>query len=171
MPEARHKAPPRISQRHHDPSQICSHSFFGAYFAVQLAGKNFAHKGEYFPVFSWSLFSIVKNDVHDVVVEVTRVGDEIYSPPRNYYSLGEIFPAAQRRDSGVLKAARFLTVSRSDPERFAEREQEFIASFFQVDEEVDFQIMVIRFDPLERWHTGHVTERHFSTAHSTADQS
>ncbi|MEL6518389.1 MAG: hypothetical protein AAFQ39_11775 [Pseudomonadota bacterium] len=145
--------------------------FFCAYFCIQIAGKLYAPKGEYFPVFSWSLFSIVRDDVYDVLVEVERVGDTVYSPPQNYYELGEVFPAAQRRDSGVLKAARLLTDSRHLPEQFAEREQEFIASFFQVEESIDFRIVLIRFDPLERWHTGQVTEWRVVSTHSTMDPS
>lgn len=143
--------------------------FFSAYLVLQWAGFAYAPKGEFFPVFSWSLFSVVKNDVRDIVVEVTKVGDREYSPAVNYYQLDEVFPAAKKRDSGLLKAARRLASTSPNSPAYEERENEFMASFFDIEQEVAFQLAVIRFDPLERWHSGNLVDRRLISTHSTLE--
>lgn len=141
--------------------------FFAAYSVVQYAGMKYAPKAEYFPVFSWSLFSEVRKDVFQLRVEVTRLGETSYDPPVDYFDMPDVFPHAASRDSGLIKAARNLRNAADDPDAYGDLEAAFATSFFAVPERVDFQIVRIRFNPVEHWRTGAVSDRQVLSEHST----
>lgn len=133
--------------------------FFAAYLLVQAAGKLFAHQGEYFPVFSWSLFTDVRNERDAVSIEIIRIGDRTFDPAREYYKLPNISSYAAKRSPSPKKAAWSLVKARNDPVEFRNRLTRFNAQFFDVSEEVEYQIVGLNFDPIERWKTGKVNRR------------
>lgn len=133
--------------------------FFLAYWALQALGKNLSPRFEYFPVFSWSLFTSVRNDVTSVAIEVTRVGKVEYDPARNYYQIPELSSHAARRTSSPFKAAWRLLGTPKTPEELEQLLNEFNAAYFDTPSEVAYQIVVENFDPLEKWKTGQVKSR------------
>lgn len=134
-------------------------AIFLIYSVVQAAGKNFSIKGEYFPFFSWSLFTEVRNEVTSITIEVTRIGDIEYSPPRNYYLLPDLSQDSARRTSSPYKAAWGLLEVLNDQQEFEKRLKSFNVSFFKVPEEVEYQIAAESYDPIEKWKTGAIKNR------------
>ena len=130
--------------------------FFFAYTALQWAGKNYALKGEFFPVFSWSLFTTVEDDVVDIAVKVHQIGETKFDPPVDYYDLPQYFEYAAKRDTAVTKAASQLArvAEMNDHEAYKQREATFQSTFFDIREPVRFQLVLERFDPLDRWRSG-----------------
>lgn len=133
--------------------------FFTAYLIVQGTGKLFANQGEYFPVFSWSLFTDVRNERDAVIIEITRIGEQTFDPPRNYYELPSLSRYAAVRSPSPKKAAWPLVKIRSDPAEFQIRLERFNAAFFDVSEEVEYQIVGVNYNPILRWRTGEVNRR------------
>lgn len=142
--------------------------FFAAYCVVQYAGKVHAPKGEYFPVFSWSLFSSVRDTYTDFTVEISRIGDQSFDPPVNYYALPKMFPRAKNRDTAVGKAAFQLAGFPLSQAQFEARENAFIGTFFPVTEAVDFQIVAVTYNPIKRWRTGEIIDRRVLSEHEKA---
>ena len=145
--------------------------FFAAYCVVQYAGKVQSPKGEYFPVFSWSLFSSVRDTYTDFTVEISRIGDQRFDPPVNYYDLPKVFPRAATRDTAVGKAAFQLATLGHSGSQYDARESAFIGTFFPVAEAVDFQIVAVTYNPIKRWRTGEIIEKQVLSEHVKASGS
>ncbi len=133
--------------------------FFAAYCVTQYAGKRLSPKGEFFPVFSWSLFSTVSEFHTDIGVEIARLGDQRFDPPVNYYEFPQTFPYAANRDTAVGKAAYQLAGLPRTEADFAAREIAFIQRFFPITDAVEFRIVALTYNPIERWRTGEIVER------------
>ena len=140
------------------------------YAVFQYAGLQFSAKREYFPFFSWSLFTKVRKDVFRSTIEITRVGDTVYDPPVGYYDLPDVFPLAQERDSGLLKSVGNMSKAAERPDAadtYREVEEALITTYFAIPEPVEFQIVRIRINPMRHWRTGEVTESVVMSEHST----
>ena len=139
--------------------RILTFTFFIAYTAIQALGKVNASKFEYFPVFSWSLFSAVRNDIVSYSVEITSVDGKLLETPRNFYDMPELSPFAARKSSELYKSTLELIILRTDPTALAVRQDSFAQQFFQNARTVEYQVVLERFNPLVRLKTGEVTKR------------
>lgn len=134
--------------------------FFLSYSVVQCAGQFGTTRGEYFPVFSWSLFSGVQNPTWALEVEVTRIGEIELAEPTNFFHLGEHFPDAKQRTSGLLKSVgRFYRLSHLEPEAARDMKRSIEQTYFPGHQRVEYQIVAVTFDPIKRWRTGEIQER------------
>ncbi len=125
------------------------------YALIALAGNLMAPKGEYFPFFSWSLFSTVPSDKSTFELHIYRIGDMVIDPPQNFFALREYFEAAQARSSRVSKAARrFGRALRWEREDAAAFREVFEAHLLREHSAVEYAIVRVRYRPLERWRTG-----------------
>lgn len=144
--------------------------FFIAYSVVQCAGAVHSPRGEYFPVFSWSLFSTVKDVRRSLEIEITRIGDTTLPEPVNFFELDEHFAAAERRTSTVIKSAvRFAKVYRADPARGEAMRRVFEETYLSGPGRVDYQFVAVRYDPVRRWRSGEVIERDVLVRFSTEE--
>ncbi|MDU8913933.1 hypothetical protein [Aestuariicoccus sp. MJ-SS9] len=142
--------------------------FFVSYAILQYAGRVYSPRGEYFPVFSWALFTSVRKTPWELVIEVAQIGDRKFDPPALYFELPNIFPHARARDITATKMARQLWVaemrglpSRHDLEKVLKRR------YFKIDEPVVFHISAIRYDSLVRYKTGEILDRKIYGTYST----
>lgn len=129
--------------------------FFVSYVAIALMGYRFSQYGEYYPVFSWSLFSRVYADQAQWELVVRRVGERDFNPPVPYHTLRGDFNLARSRDSGAIKAAkRLVRALVSAPQDVAAQKAMFERQVLDGISGVDYEIRYVRFRPLDRWHEG-----------------
>lgn len=125
------------------------------YTVIAIAGNLFAQRREYFPFFSWSLFSDVPAERSTFELYIFRVGDTPFDQPVNFFDLPDHFKAARVRSSTVSKAAKSLgrallwTSDDVDSARAV-----FEGHLLREHAEVDYAIVRVAFRPLDRWHTG-----------------
>lgn len=135
--------------------------FFIAYFVVQCAGQMNSSRGEYFPVFGWSLFTEVINPRWAVELEIIRIGDTVFPEPVNFFELKDYFSAAAARSSDVNKTAvQILNRLEREPEAAAALRRVFERRHFSDHAQVEYQFVIVKFDPIVRWRSGEVIERH-----------
>lgn len=131
---------------------------FLLYALIATLGMKFHERKEIFPVFSWSLFTYVWEYAWGYEIEITRVDDQVFDPPKNYYELAHIFPHAASRSPGPKKAASALgKANKDDPARLDELRAVIETRYLRGPERVDYNIVFVFFEPLERWHTGKVS--------------
>lgn len=141
---------------------------FIMYAVVQCAGQLNSPRGEFFPVFSWSLFSGVINPRWTLEIEILRVGDIEFDQPVNFFELGEHFEFARSRSTDVRKSAmRVFRLSREDPAAAESARRAFEQTFLSDTGPVEYQFVMLSFDPLVRWRTGETIERHVVARFST----
>jgi hypothetical protein len=144
--------------------------FFIIYFTIAVIGGLFSPRHEYFPVFSWSLFSHVAPISLGYEVEILRVNDMIYDPPVNFFTLKDSFRKARNRESSILKVAHAYHFAQlREPSRLAVLRSVIEGSYLGDVRRVDYQIVIVEYDPLQRWHTGEVIRKWNIATLSTED--
>lgn len=134
--------------------------FFPIYALVALHGHVTSWRGEHFPVFSWSLFSVVESPTRIMHLEVSRVGEEMFDPPRNYFDLGDHFRPAKRNSTKMPKAASYLARHHlSGTDEAPRLRQGFETEFLHGDERVDYRINVLVIDPIAYHRNGEVIQK------------
>ncbi len=78
-------------------------TFIAIYVVVAVIGGMRSPRGEYFPVFNWSLFSYIAESRTLPEIYVTRIGDKSFVPAKPYSDLGEYFETARNRSTNVRK--------------------------------------------------------------------
>ena len=142
--------------------------FFLMYTLVQCAGNNLSSRGEFFPVFGWSLFSHNINPAWTLELEITRIGELNLPKPMNFFELGDYFIMARSRSTLVTKnMRRIYHIYKTDPTTAASMLKEFERSFLNGYGRVDYRFVSVRFDSLVRWQTGEVIERNVVAQFST----
>lgn len=125
------------------------------YGLVAVCGDWFSVRKEYFPVFSWSLFSKVPERRFTFELYIHRVGDNVFSEPVIFYELGEHFPSARRRKPEISKAMKNLgRALKDDLASLETRRAVFEGLLLKHQKSVDYEIVRVVFRPLERWHSG-----------------
>lgn len=126
-----------------------------AYSVIAVAGNLFAPRGEYFPFFSWSLFSEIPAKRSTFELYIIRVGDELFDEPRNFFDLSAYFEAAKRRSSTVSKATKRLGRALVwAPETIGAVRAVFEEQLVREHEQVEYVIARVAYRPLDRWRTG-----------------
>lgn len=142
--------------------------FFIAYSLVQCAGQYASSRGEFFPVFSWSLFTGAVNPRAELEIEILRIGETEFPEPVNYFDLDEYFERAKRRSSSVLKSAgRVLRRHHEDPAAAESDRRVFERAYLGDQALVEYQFVALTFDPVARWRTGEVIDRRVLARFST----
>jgi hypothetical protein len=125
-------------------------------------------RGEYFPVFGWSLFSYVANPVVTLEIEISRIDEMEFPDPINFFEMGEYFSGAARRSTSVTKSIRRIYYSyRADSAAAGPMLRDFEKVFLSEHGRVDYQFVILSFDPVNRWLTGEVIERKVVAQFST----
>lgn len=125
------------------------------YAAIAVAGDRLAPRREFFPFFSWSLFSDVPAERSTFELYIFRVGDTTFDQPMNFFDLPDHFKASRVRSSTVSKATkslgRALQWTRDDAEQVR---AVFEGHLLREHAEVEYAIVKVVFRPLDRWHSG-----------------
>lgn len=150
----------RINLNKYQIKKLFIFIFFIIYTIVGFFGNRYALNGEYFPVFSWSLFSEVKNPWESVEIEIISIGEKEFSEPVNYFDLDGYFESSDARSTAITKASRrLLTLYSRDPTEAERMRIGFEQSFLSGRGAVTYQLVYLRYDPLVRIRSGEVIER------------
>lgn len=134
--------------------------FFIAYSVISFNGYLYSLRGEYFPIFSWSLFSEVQSPAEKVEVEIMRIGDTEFAEPVNYFDLPEYFRGAAARSTNVTKAAlRLMQLHLRDPAGSGPMRRVFEQNYLDGNGTVAYRLVLVRFEPLERFRSGAIIGR------------
>ena len=144
--------------------------FFIFYTLVQCAGQFTSSRVEYFPVFSWSLFSEVPRYWSAIEVEILRIDETEFQQPKNFFDLDEYFDHAKGRSSDVVKSAvQLARLHHRNPPEGERMRRTFEESYFSGHDVVEYQLVAVRYDPVLRWRTGEVVRRKVLARFSTED--
>ena len=125
------------------------------YAVIAVIGNLLAPRGEYFPFFSWSLFSDVPAERSTFELYIVRSGYTVLVEPKGFFELPEHFEAARRRSSTVSKATkglgRALLWATDDAAAVRAVFEELLV---REHAEVEYAIARVAYRPLDRWRTG-----------------
>lgn len=130
------------------------------YAVIAVAGDRFAPRREYFPFFSWSLFSDIPDRRSTFELYIHRVNQEAYDEPRNFYELPEYFRAARRRNSTIAKSVKAVGRALARGEDQAEHLRAVLEDQLLAEQaSIDYEITRVVFRPLDRWRHGELIRR------------
>jgi len=131
--------------------------FVAAYVAVAYLGGRMSPRGEFFPVFNWSLFTYVAETRSLPEVYVYRIGNERFASPRPYSELGAYFELARKRSTDGKKILERALRAR-EPEERRQLVRVLENRLFDGQAQVDYEIRIVRFNPLHRWRDGAIQQ-------------
>ena len=145
--------------------------FVGLFLAGHLVGSalvRFARpSGEVFPLFSWTLFLSVPNEVTEAGIEILEVDGEVLDPPRMYQEARDRF----RRAGDITVDKLVHGMARAHHQREEGRLSELrsvLEDRFLDGERVRYRLIERVSAPLERWRGAEVRNvrrlRDFSSA-------
>ena len=136
--------------------------FVVAYGLVAYVGGKMSPRGEYFPVFNWSLFTHVAPVRGLLEVHVSRIGDRIFEQPVNFFELDQYFPTAQARSTDMKKTLEQIVgaTQRGDQKQVAALRGILERRHLGGHGTVAYEIRFVVFRPLERWKTGRIMRQH-----------
>ncbi len=131
-----------------------------AYIFIAILGKP-EHRAELFPFFNWSLFSTSSNPRTDIVVVVRSMNGEVLPEAKYFYDLTDAFKTARSRDSRFGKALNLLAQAKvkSASEEVGLRKS-IENNFMSEAKHLEYDLVQIVFDPIERLATGRVIRTH-----------
>ncbi|MEM6971700.1 MAG: hypothetical protein AAF577_02755 [Pseudomonadota bacterium] len=140
-------------------------------YALLALGINvFWQERDVFPIFNWSLFSVVTDNNVSPTLMIHRIDDLVFDEPMNFFDLGAYFPRARSRDVKVVKLIRRYRADvavdpTAGPALIRAIEQRFLAGY----DRVDYSLETWRYDALERFHHGRINERILHYTGSTVE--
>jgi len=113
-------------------------------------------KAEFFPFFNWSLFPQTTAQRSDWALLIYSVDGQRLDPPRLYYDLKDTFDAARSGDSTLMKLVRRLgaAVQRGDEQSVTDLRRVVEDTFMREAQTVEYELVVVRYDPIVRLRTG-----------------
>jgi len=116
------------------------------------------NRTELFPFFCWSLFSDTSSDRSDVTLRIRSIDGELLSEPRLFYDMSQEFAAARVGDAKFSKLLDQLAyfVRRDDRGNVARLRSLVEANFLSDVESVDYDLVRIYYDPIERYQSGEI---------------
>jgi hypothetical protein len=113
---------------------------------------------EVFPFASWSLFSLVPNQVEDFSLRVTRLNGKPLEPPKYFEALYKVLPSVSDHSARmtIQKLGRALAAGKGEDAKFwrDHLEQSYLAKFA----DVDYQVVHRRYDVMDRWRQNRIDD-------------
>lgn len=129
-------------------------TFLGAAFCVGLAAGALSEDGEYFPLASYSLFSIVPNVKKEYGVRIHEYGGRRIEPALPFQQAGHLGLEADSINAFYLVQRVGAAYTRGRVASGERWRYLFERDFFY--DAVQYEIVLLRYDPLERWATGRI---------------
>ena len=113
-------------------------------------------KAEFFPFFNWSLFPQTTAQRSDWALLIYSIDGQQLDPPRLYYDLKDTFDAARSGDSTLMKLVRRLgvAVQSGDEHSVIELQSVVEETFMREAQTVEYELVVIHYDPIVRLRSG-----------------
>jgi len=128
-------------------------AFVAAYSIVAAWGGAVSRRGEFFPVFNWSLFTHLYPMQELAELHVLRAGGEPIQGSTSYYDLHYLFESARVRSSLVAKTVSQLRYALLREDHLeSERLRRIIETRFLGGQgRVEYEVRVVRFMAVDRW--------------------
>src|SRR5688572_5652343 len=91
--------------------RLAAVAFVVAYIAVAWVGGRYSRRGEYFPVFNWSLYTYVSPIRSLYELYVLQVGDRTFESPVPYAKLASYFDSQRVRSTNVKKTLQRMALA------------------------------------------------------------
>lgn len=152
------KHPRRYPLRNYNALKVVIAAFVACYGIVAYQGGARSERGEYFPVFNWSLFTYVSSVRGLLELHVKRIGDHEFEHPVNYFELDEYFHTASNRSTDLKKNLERLVRAkkRGDEAQVAALRKLIENRHLSGHGPVEYEIVYVVFSPVDRWKTGRV---------------
>lgn len=132
----------------------CMAAFFAIYTSIVMIVESEPGRGEFFPVASWSLFTIVPNVVDDFTARICEIDEVALPEPLYFADAGEFFPAAtSHMPHNVLQQFGGM-LAKEDPGLARLRARFEALYLLSTASQVRYEIVARRYDPLRRSQTG-----------------
>jgi hypothetical protein len=127
--------------------------FLVAYVIVAWAGGHYSRRGEYFPVFNWSLYTRVSPVRSLYELYVIQIGDQKFDRPVLYANLASYFDAKRVRSTNVKKTLQRMAKA-AQARNWDELERIRVVlenEYLSGRGLVRYEIHLTTFRPIERW--------------------
>jgi hypothetical protein len=127
--------------------------FVTVYALVAYWGGHVSPRGEFFPVFNWSLFTHIWPHQTLPELHVVSIGDRKLDQPVNFFELDSYFESARLRSIVVTKTLGRLQAAllRNDAAEVARLRTIIETRHLGGHGPVEYEIRSVRFAPVERW--------------------
>lgn len=130
------------------------------YAIVAVAGSQLSRSGEWFPVFSWSLFSKVGALGYATRLEIVSIDGEPLDPPQFYRNLRDTFAKASDPSISLNKLLDRIAydhhIGAPNTGRLRELKNRYLAEA----DRIEWRIVRLITDPIEYYQTGAVAKRY-----------
>lgn len=125
-----------------------------------MAGSQLSRDGEWFPVFSWSLFSEVYAHGWATRLEIVAVDGKRLDRPDYYRNLSALFPNADKAPVSLNKLLSKIAydhnVGASNQDRLHKLRDTYLSQL----DSVEWRIVRLVTDPIEHYKTGAIETRY-----------
>ena len=163
------QVPGTYSLRGYKARKLIIGVFLAAYVTVAFLGGRMSPRGEFFPVFNWSLFTYVHPVRALIELYVVRVGDKTFDKPVNYFELDDYFETARIRSTDLKKTLERYDKagSRNDTKEMEKLRGVIEAQHLSGHGPVEYEIRYVAFRPVDRWLHGRILEQQILARYST----
>jgi hypothetical protein len=146
----------RYTLRGHTFRKLMVALFTTAYVAVAYVGGEVSPRGEFFPVFNWSLFTYVHPVRALLELYVVRIGDKTFDKPVHYFELDDYFETARNRSTDLKKTLERYVMARNagDTETMQKLRGVIERQHLGGHGTVEYEIRYVVFQPVDRWRNG-----------------
>jgi hypothetical protein len=123
---------------------------------------------EFYPFFNWSLFSYGTAHQVDITLRIKAIDGDELEPPRFIYEMKDRLEVAKKQDGMLFKVidSFYLAIRKGDRDE-ANRLRAVIENRFLGDAgTMEYDLILIGFDPIERLRSGKIDETHVVESYS-----
>ncbi|MEM1343533.1 MAG: hypothetical protein AAGI34_03000 [Pseudomonadota bacterium] len=130
-----------------------------AYVVIAIHGDLYSKNKEWFPFFSWSLFTRTHFIAHDAVLEIVSADGKRFDPPVDYFKLPELFSPAAANSASVVKLTRKMAGRHYGGKDLSELEARLNNVYLNDVDTVHWQLVHVVHYPIERYRSGQTLRR------------
>ena len=131
-----------------------------AYLVLAVAGNQLSRDGEWFPVFSWSLFSEVYAHGWATRLEIIAIDGQPLDPPAYYRTLSAVFPNADKAPVSFNKLLSNIAHDHNAGAPNEDRLRKLKDTYLAQSDSVEWRIVRLVTDPIEHYKTGAIATRY-----------
>jgi len=132
----------------------------GFYVFIAFYGARLDSRPEIFPFFNWSLFSSSSGDRNEYALRVRSIDGQALAKAQLFYDMKDTFTHARQRDINVSKVTQELgsALHQNKPQLAYEKRRMIEERFMSDAHEVEYDLVMLHFDPIERLETGKIQD-------------
>lgn len=133
--------------------------FIGAALLYAIIGNYswVVQQTEYFPIYSWDLFSYIPSRTSEFAIRFTEINGERFDPPLYFNEASNYIPAAQTIEAFAL-IQRFGNAIYTDSEETNMLQEQFTSLYLRPFDSVAYDLVIRSFDAIDYAQSGAVDE-------------